>query len=645
MSSLAAARSSKNVGRVAVGLLFVAVALLPFLYDSGSPFMDDCVTALAYVVMALGLNIVVGFAGLLDLGYVAFFAIGAYTMGWFASGFFFNANGGEGIHVAVSGFASNLPGIHLNFLLVLVVAIILAALAGVIIGLPTLRLRGDYIAIVTLAFGEIIGRIAINGDDVKIGDYTLTAGRQGISPVDKVDLPFVEPFTSLDLRPWYWTALGMVLVALFVSFRLRDSRLGRAWIALREDEVAAASMGIPLVRTKLMAYGVGAAFGGISGAFLGSYLNTVNADQFAFAFSIFILAMVILGGLGSIWGVVLGAVLLSFINTRLIPDVLNDVPSKVGLDFDLTQLSFGIFGFLLVLMMVLRPEGLIPERRRKMELTEGIGRRRDALRGPRMTESEGNGTLLEAVSVSKVFGGLVAVEDVSFSVPHKSIVSIIGPNGAGKTTFFNMLTGLYKPTVGTISFDGKDVTGKRPDIITSRGMARTFQNIRLFATMSALENVMVSQHSHTKAGLFGSIFRPPWVGKEERKAREKGREMLAYVGLKENVFEEISINLSYGDQRRLEIARALASDPKLLLLDEPTAGMNPQESARLTDFMRKLRDERGLSILLIEHDMKVVMDVSEHITVLDHGEKIAEGEPTEVRNNPRVVEAYLGTKA
>ena len=608
--------------------------------------MDDCVTALAYVVMALGLNIVVGFAGLLDLGYVAFFAIGAYTMGWFASGFFFNANGGEGIHVAVSGFASNLPGIHLNFLLVLVVAIILAALAGVIIGLPTLRLRGDYIAIVTLAFGEIIGRIAINGDDVKIGDYTLTAGRQGITPVDKVDLPFVEPFTSLDLRPWYWTALGMVLVALFVSFRLRDSRLGRAWIALREDEVAAASMGIPLVKTKLMAYGVGAAFGGISGAFLGSYLNTVNADQFAFAFSIFILAMVILGGLGSIWGVVLGAVLLSFINTRLIPDVLNDVPSKVGLDFDLTQLSFGIFGFLLVLMMVLQTGGADTRTAAQDGADRGHRRRRERCTRPAHERVGGQrhaarGRLgLEGVRGARCGRGRVVLRPVT-----SSIVSIIGPNGAGKTTFFNMLTGLYKPTVGTISFDGKDVTGKRPDIITSRGMARTFQNIRLFATMSALENVLVSQHSHTKAGLFGSIFRPPWVGKEERKAREKGREMLAYVGLKESVFEEISINLSYGDQRRLEIARALASDPKLLLLDEPTAGMNPQESARLTDFMRKLRDERGLSILLIEHDMKVVMDVSERITVLDHGEKIAEGEPKEVRNNPRVVEAYLGTKA
>jgi branched-chain amino acid transport system ATP-binding protein len=253
-----------------------------------------------------------------------------------------------------------------------------------------------------------------------------------------------------------------------------------------------------------------------------------------------------------------------------------------------------------------------------------------------------NGSILSTVSTTKVFGGLLAVSDVSIDVAPKSIVSIIGPNGAGKTTFFNMLTGLYRPTAGRILFDGRDVTGTRPDLITAAGVARTFQNIRLFSTMTALENVMVGCHARMRAGLFGSILRTPAVRREEKEVTEKSREMLSYVGLSKDLHEQTAANLSYGDQRRVEIARALASEPKLLLLDEPTAGMNPQESQALTEFMDKLRRELDLTILLIEHDMKVVMGVSEHIWVLDHGEKIAEGQPDEIRTNDRVIEAYLG---
>jgi branched-chain amino acid transport system permease protein len=375
---------NKAVARGTVVALAVWAIALPFFHESGATFTEDATLALAYTTFALGLNIIVGFAGLLDLGYVAFFAIGAYTIGWLGSGFFSSVNNEEGIHVFVSGQAANLPGIHMNFLLVLVAAIIFTTVAGMLIGLPTLRLRGDYIAIVTLAFGEIIGRLAVNGDEVRISsvpiiggplgnffgdEQTFTAGRQGITPVDKIKLPGTEVFTSLNLRPWFWTALGLVAVVLFVNFRLRDSRLGRSWIALREDEVAAVSMGVPAVKTKLLAYGTGAAFGGMSGAFLGSYLNTVNADQFQFYFSILVLGMVILGGLGSIWGVVLGAVALSFTNNWLIPDVLNPLPRDLGIDFDMTEITFGIYGFILVMMMVLRPQGLLPERRREVEMT------------------------------------------------------------------------------------------------------------------------------------------------------------------------------------------------------------------------------------------------------------------------------------
>lgn len=249
--------------------------------------------------------------------------------------------------------------------------------------------------------------------------------------------------------------------------------------------------------------------------------------------------------------------------------------------------------------------------------------------------------ILDAKNISVVFGGLVAVNDVSFNIPEGSIVSLIGPNGAGKTTFFNVLTGLYDPTSGSVEFEGKDITGMVPHKIAAGGMARTFQNIRLFGMMTARENVMVAMHSHMKAGVWSTIFKTKKQRREEQEAKDFAQELLDFVGIGDTS-EEYARNLSYGDQRRLEVARALALRPRVVLLDEPTAGMNPQESAEFVDFVNRLRDERGVSVLLIEHDMSVVMRLSERITVLDQGEKIAEGTPSEIKNNPRVIEAYLG---
>jgi branched-chain amino acid transport system permease protein len=348
---------SRTAPRVAVPL--AAAALLPLAFDPLSGFIGTCVLALGYTVMALGLNVIVGFAGLLDLGYVAFFAIGAYTIGWLGSTFVAQVAGGRGWHVLVGGAAARLPGVHLNFVLVLVAAVALTTVAGVAIGVPTLRLRGDYIGIVTLAFGEIIGQLAHNGDQLRVAGQPLTAGPKGITPIDSPSLPLAGGLPALDLRPWYWVALALAALAVLVSFRLRDSRLGRAWAALRQDEAVAASLGIPVVRTKLLAYGTGAAFGGIAGAFLGSFDNTVNANEFDFSFSILILGMVIVGGAGSILGVVAGASALAFANYWLLPDVVQRLPFGT----DMSQFTYGIYGFLLVAMMLLRPRGLFPAAR------------------------------------------------------------------------------------------------------------------------------------------------------------------------------------------------------------------------------------------------------------------------------------------
>jgi branched-chain amino acid transport system permease protein len=336
----AAGRPLPEIPRGApAGAALAVAAVLPLFLASGGTALENMVVAAAYVMMALGLNIVVGFAGLLDLGYVAFFAIGAHVMAYFGSAFW---------------------GIHLPFLVIAVLAVVATTIAGVLIGVPTLRLRGDYVGIVTLAFGEIIGQVVANGRDIEVLGGSLTGGPSGITAVDRVDLPFLERFGALDLRPWYWLALALVALTLVANVRLRDSRVGRAWIAVREDEGAAASAGVPIVRTKLLAYGIGAAFGGVSGAFLASYLSAVNPDQFTFSFSIFILAMVVLGGLGSIWGVVLGAIVLSAVDHLLLPRVLADLPGRIGLDFDMSQVSSGIYGFMLVLLMLLRPQGLLP---------------------------------------------------------------------------------------------------------------------------------------------------------------------------------------------------------------------------------------------------------------------------------------------
>ena len=364
-----------------VGLILLAF-LFPLINEVlGADLMFPVIVVAVYVMLALGLNIVVGFAGLLDLGFVAFYALGAYVVGWFASTQFSGVSFSFLSALPAQASGRELPGIHISFWLLLLAAGAFAGLWGVIIGAPTLRLRGDYLAIVTLGFGEIIPRLFLNGDD--IFGYNLTNGTIGIKGIDSPGIPFVpsrtwQQFGSLDLNPWYYTILVLVLITIFVNIRLRDSRLGRAWIAVREDETAAAAMGVNLVTTKLWAYALGAVFGGLAGAFYGTFIKSIFPTSFSFNISVLVLCMVILGGMGNIYGVVLGAILVQGINFYLLPEVnvwVHDIGDALGSPLlsnaDIPKYNFFLFGILLVVVMLLRPEGIIPNRQRQEELREG----------------------------------------------------------------------------------------------------------------------------------------------------------------------------------------------------------------------------------------------------------------------------------
>jgi branched-chain amino acid transport system permease protein len=366
-------------------IVLVGALLYPFIYQDlrslgeiGDffPQLGSVVIILVFTMMAVGLNIVVGYSGLLDLGYVAFYAAGAYTAGWLASGQFEDVS----FHLGSSGISSDVTGVHISLWLVLLIAGAFTAITGILIGLPTLRLRGDYLAIVTLGFGEIIPQVVRNGDD--FGGFNLTNGTFGINPIDSpgfgetlndtLGLPVSYQASFERERLFYWTILALLLITVFCSVRLRDSRLGRAWIAIREDETAAAAMGIPLMRTKTWAYAIGAFFGGIAGAYYASFKSGAFPSDFYFNISIFLLCMVILGGMGSVWGVVAGGLILGWLNVEGLAVIGSKFNEAAGTNFEIAKYQFGIYGTIIVLMMLFRPTGLIPERRRKRELEEGV---------------------------------------------------------------------------------------------------------------------------------------------------------------------------------------------------------------------------------------------------------------------------------
>jgi len=649
-----------DAGRVRplpAALLVTALVAYPFIDRALHAQTVHAVTdAMIYVLLALGLNIVVGYAGLLDLGYAAFFAIGAYTMGLLNS--------------PVLG--SPLYGHAWSFWVVIWIAALVSAGLGVVIGFPTLRVRGDYLAIITLAFGEIIPVAIRNLGDITIdiGGWrpverlNLTGGENGVNPVGRPYLPGVNFDT--DFIPWYFLILVIGAVSLWAMNRMRASRLGRAWMAIREDETAADCTGVNPIKTKLLAFGLGASFAGFAGSFYAAKLQAITPGAFEFNVSIMLLCMVVLGGMGSLKGVILGGMLITLFDRILLAQMtflIRWIGRSLGIAtlaaVDLTLWRWFFFGLGLVIIMLLRPEGLagrrvrppaadVDEREEALALVTAPPRpRAEAIPGWLRASTAAPGDrpttrpVLDVRGLTRRFGGLVAVSEVDLVIPPRGIVGLIGPNGAGKTTFFNLVTGLLRPDQGEILLDGASLVGLRPHAIVGRGIARTFQSIRLFQNMTVLDNVLVGEHCRLRASVAGVVFRPPAVVAEEARARARAREMLAFVGL-DDKDGELAKNLSYGDQRRLEIARALATEPTLLLLDEPTAGMNPRETDALTELIGLLREELGLAVLLIEHHMEVVMTISDRITVLDYGTRIAEGTPAEIRRNAKVIEAYLG---
>ncbi|CAD6560387.1 Vitamin B12 import ATP-binding protein BtuD [Paraburkholderia hiiakae] len=590
---------------VAVVLIAAATALPAF---ASGYIVDVGLTIITYAILGLGLNIVVGYAGLLDLGYAAFFAIGAYT----------------------TALLETL--LHFSFWATLPFSLAFAGASGVVIGYPTLRLRSDYLAIVTLGFGEITRIVATNLD--------ITGGPNGIYGIDP---PSLFGFEFSSPRSVYVLGMAFFVVVLVFAVRLGRSRLGRAWTSIREDEAAAEAVGVATLRVKMLAYVLGALIGGLAGSLFAARFGTIDPTAFTYLQSVTILIVVVMGGRGSIPGVILGALIVAGL-----PEMLRFLN------------LWRIFGFAvaLVVLMLLRPQGLWPARVRRAaprpeeetlaheaEAAEAAGKESTA--AVSLADSGGleaaaaRETLLEVHDLERRFGGVRAIGGISFQVRGGEILALIGPNGAGKTTVFNCLTGVIRPSSGRLVWRGEPLAGGAPHRNVHRGIARTFQGIRLFNHMSAFENVLIGMDHRLHTALVAELVGTRAARTEAAEHAALGQRWLDLVGLGARASEYAS-DLPYGDQRRLEIARALASQPRLLLLDEPAAGMNPTEKHALMAQIRRIRD-LGVTVLLIEHDMALVMGVSDRIIVMDHGEIIAEGAPAKIQNDPVVIDAYLGT--
>jgi branched-chain amino acid transport system permease protein len=605
-------RRALTIGAVAILVIF---PLLPFIDNY---WIDVGFYCGIYALLGLSLNIVLGEVGLFDLGHTGFYAIGAYA-------------------TAILN-----TQLHLPILLLLPISALAAGLFAWIVTAPVIHLKGDYLCIVTIGIGEIVRLTMINNP------LGLTGGPNGINGIDTPVL--IVPIISS--RQFYYLIWGLIALITFALIRLQRSRVGRAWNYIREDETAAEALGVDVRHYKLAAFVIGAAIAGVAGNIYASKQMSVSPESFTFMESSLLFCIVLLGGLGSIPGTMLGAIAIT-----IFPEIFRP--------FAKYRLMF--FGLALLFMMIFKPAGILPRvrdsgetlrralggsKRRGRGVTEPEAGAEDADAGAAAAVMVANPAagaelatgeiLLDVVDATLAFGGVVAVAGMNASIAKGKVTALIGPNGAGKTTLFNLITGIYKPQKGSILFKGEELAREVPHKIVAKGIARTFQNIRIFPSLTCLENVLCGQHCRGRAEFFSSAFRLPSQRKEEAAMLEKAERCLAKVGLADSA-DKLASALPYGKRRYLEIARALAVEPDLIVLDEPSSGLNDAETEDLAKLLLVILGE-GLSILLIEHDMNLVDMVSNHVIVMQSGRKIAEGPMCDIRQAPNVIEAYLGSE-